>query len=153
MIHEINVQFDSKYQGLTEAVRRAAEMVLKHEHAPTGAVSIVLTDEDALRSANKQFAGIDEPTDVLSFSDGEAMPDAEGVYFGDVLIAVPIASLQAKQGGHTLEEELTLLTVHGMLHLLGQDHAQPDQKAAMWSRQKAILALLEIDGSVMESSP
>jgi probable rRNA maturation factor len=153
MIHEINVQFDAQYQGLAESVQRAAETVLKIEQAPPGAVSIVLTDADALRSANKQFAGIDKPTDVLSFSDGEAMPDAEGVYFGDVLIAVPIAARQAEHGGHTLEEEVCLLTVHGMLHLLGQDHAEPDDKAAMWSRQKAILALLEIDGSIMETTP
>ena len=152
MIHEINVQFNEQYHALAEPARRAAEMVLKYEQAPPGAVSIVLTDADALRSANRQFAGIDTTTDVLSFTDGEAMPDADGVYFGDVLIAVPIASQQAKRGGHSLEDEVSLLTIHGMLHLMGQDHAQPDGKAAMWARQKAILALLEIDESVMDAT-
>ena len=153
MIHEINVHLSAEYQGLAEVVRQAAEVVLKNEHAQPGSVSIVLTDADALRSANAQYAGIDETTDVLSFSDGEAMPDADGIYFGDVLIAVPIAAKQAEDGGHTLEAEVSLLTVHGILHLLGQDHAEPAEKSEMWSRQKAILALLGFDSPVMESAP
>ncbi len=153
MIYEINVQFDPQYTGLAEAARLAAETVLSHEQAPPGAVSVVLASDEALQRANRQFAGIDEPTDVLSFSDGEAMPDAEGVYFGDVLIAVPTAARQAERGGHTLEDEISLLTVHGMLHLLGQDHAEPAEKAAMWSRQRALLELLEIDGIVMDTTP
>jgi len=85
------------------------------------------------------FLGIDAPTDVLSFSDGDLDPETGAPYLGDILISVERAQAQARSAGHTLQEELTLLVVHGVLHLLGHDHAEPEQKARMWSLQAEIL--------------
>ena len=88
-----------------------------------------------LRSLNRRFRGEDRTTDVLSFA-------GEGDYLGDIAISVPRARTQARAGGHSLEAELQLLVVHGVLHLLGHDHASPAQRRAMWAAQDAILEKL-----------
>ncbi|KPK94725.1 MAG: hypothetical protein AMJ88_03170 [Anaerolineae bacterium SM23_ 63] len=114
--------------------------VLSHEGVPPGELTIVLTDEDTIHKLNKQYRGHNSSTDVLSFADGSLDPDSKGVYYGDVIIAVPIAKTQAKIAGHTLEAELALLTVHGILHLLGYDHTNPDERDHMWAVKQTILA-------------
>ncbi|HRQ31500.1 MAG TPA: rRNA maturation RNase YbeY, partial [Anaerolineales bacterium] len=86
--------------------------------------------------------GIDSPTDVLSFPASESDPDTGSPYLGDILISIPRAKAQAKIAGHALELEIQLLIVHGVLHLLGHDHAQPKEKAKMWKAQKEILESL-----------
>ncbi len=153
MSYDINVQADPPYTGSAGDVRKAAEETLKHVNAPAGSLSVILTDEKTLQAANRQYAGIDETTDVLSFSDGEKMPDAEGIYFGDILIAVPVAEKQALRQQHPLREELCLLTIHGILHLLGYDHGEQIEKGLMWSQQGAILTKLDIDSSMMGMTP
>jgi probable rRNA maturation factor len=91
--------------------------------------------------------GIDAPTDVLSFSAQEdggpfvAAPEAGG-YLGDVILSYPRAVEQARERGHSTEQELDLLIVHGILHLLGYDHASEGEKAVMWAQQEAILESL-----------
>jgi probable rRNA maturation factor len=86
---------------------------------------------------------------VLSFPAGEVMPGmAEAglaAYLGDVAISVARAAAQAAAGGHSLAAELQLLTVHGVLHLLGHDHDEPAAKAAMWAAQTAVLTQLEAE--------
>lgn len=150
MRYEINIQADPDFEKYVDDTRSAVEETLEHEHAPAGSLSVILTDEQALQAANQQFAGIDAATDVLSFSDGELMPDAEGIYFGDILIAVPVAERQAQEGRHTLRDELCLLTIHGTLHLLGYDHREQPEKERMWDHQGVILTKLGLDPSVME---
>jgi len=103
-------------------------------------LSIVLTNDEELRRLNLQFLGIDAPTDVLSFPAGEHDPETANLYLGDVIISLPSAQSQAEQGGHTIEDELRLLTVHGVLHLLGFDHAEAGDRDHMWLLQDAILA-------------
>lgn len=127
-----------------EAVERAAAAALRHEGAQ-GDVSIVLADDEKLRGLNRDYLGIDAPTDVLSFPASEVDPDTGDPYLGDILISIPRASLQADAAGHPLQAEVQLLVVHGMLHLLGHDHAEPDEKARMWAAQAAILQTLGLD--------
>ena len=118
----------------------AAAALVDQQVAPPADLTILLTDDDTLRNLNRTYRGIDKTTDVLSFTDGEApTPDAP-IYLGDLAISLPQAARQAVQGGHSVSAELQLLTVHGVLHLLGYDHATPDEKAAMWQAQAAILA-------------
>jgi probable rRNA maturation factor len=107
-------------------------------------LSIVLSDDEQLQSLNRQFLGIDAPTDVLSFpaDEPEPDPDSQVQYLGDILISYPRAMAQARSGGHALVDELQLLIVHGALHLLGYDHATQDEKAAMWAVQAEILTRL-----------
>lgn len=107
-------------------------------------LSIVLSDDDQLQALNRQFLGVDAPTDVLSFpaDEPEPDPDSQVQYLGDILISYPRAAAQARAGEHALEDELRLLIVHGVLHLLGYDHATEDEKAAMWAVQAEILTHL-----------
>lgn len=111
---------------------------------PPAAVSVLLTDDDHMRQLNRDFRGEDKATDVLSFPAGEPLPGTAGLerYLGDIAISVPYAERQAAVAGHDLEAELQLLTIHGVLHLLGHDHVDGAEKAAMWIAQTAVLTQL-----------
>jgi probable rRNA maturation factor len=105
-------------------------------------LTIVLTDDQHLHELNLEYLGVDSPTDVLSFPSSERDPQTGARYLGDVLISVPRAEIQARSAGHPLESEVQLLVVHGVLHLLGYDHAEPGEKSAMWKLQTEILQAL-----------
>ncbi|HRQ37630.1 MAG TPA: rRNA maturation RNase YbeY [Chloroflexota bacterium] len=131
-------------RSIVTAVSGAASETLRHERVKTPAtVSILLTTDEQLQQLNRDFRGIDAPTDVLSFP-AEKLPLAimgeEDPYLGDIAISVPMAQRQAKESGHTLKDELQLLTIHGTLHLLGHDHEEPEEKKVMWWAQNSILA-------------
>jgi probable rRNA maturation factor len=133
----IHLHFTDAVPSLPGADRlqQAAEFTLAHELTPEGDLSLILTDDAQLHNLNQQFRGVDAPTDVLSFADGDTDPDSGRPYLGDVILSVPRAAAQAAAAGHSLLDELILLTIHGVLHLLGYDHAEPDEKAAMWRAQ------------------
>jgi probable rRNA maturation factor len=126
-----------------EGLQATVEAVLRHEGRP-GEVTVVLTDDEGIRALNRDFLGVDAPTDVLSFGAQEdsgpfiAAPEMGG-YLGDVIVSYPRAVAQAEEQGHPVQQELNLLVVHGVLHLLGYDHADQEEKAVMWARQEAIL--------------
>ncbi len=125
-------------EGLVE---KAALAALRHQSAPEDAeLTIVLTDDAQLQELNRQWMDIDAPTDVLSFPSDQTDPETGSRYLGDVLISVPRAAAQASAAGHPLEAEAQLLVIHGILHLLGHDHAAADEKAKMWAAQAEILA-------------
>jgi len=128
--------------GFSQALRAAAEATLQDQGVEDAGLSVVLTDEAAMSALNFQFAGMNEPTDVLSFPDGEPDPDSGQVYLGDVIICPPIALAGAARGRHTLLDELTLLTVHGVLHLLKHGHATEEDRTRMWEAQARILRRL-----------
>lgn len=121
-----------------EFLQRAARAALAHE-AVQGDVSIVLADDAQLQELNRDYLGVDAPTDVLSFPSGETDPQSGRRYLGDILISVPRAARQAKAAGHATEAEAQLLVIHGVLHLLGYDHADPEEKSRMWAAQAEIL--------------
>lgn len=151
---EIEVQIEVDIPaGQQESVRRAAAAALADQGQENGAAcTILLTDDERVRVLNRDFLGNDRTTDVLSFPAGEPMPGA-ATYLGDIAIAVPIAALQAGEGGHSLEAELQLLTVHAVLHLLGYDHGVAADKEAMWSAQARILAGLGAEITEPRSDP
>ena len=121
-----------------DRLERAALAVLKIQGADED-VTLVLADDDQLQQLNRDFLGKDAPTDVLSFPASETDPESGHRYLGDVIISVPCAGRQAQAAGHDLEAELLLLVVHGVLHLLGHDHAEVDDKARMWTVQSEVL--------------
>lgn len=124
-------------------LERAAQAALKHESQSLDVdLSIVLTDDSRLHQLNREYLGIDAPTDVLSFPSSEADPETGARYIGDVLISLPRAEGQANAAGHPLESEVQLLVVHGVLHLLGYNHADAEEKARMWKAQADILKSL-----------
>ncbi len=144
---EVEVQVAPAFASLiaVERVQAVAGALLRQEGAP-GQVTVVITDDEGIQGLNRDFLGIDAPTDVLAFSFLEdsgpfiAAPEAGG-YLGDVIVSYPRAVAQAGELGHPVEEELHLLVVHGLLHLLGYDHADEEGQAEMWARQEQILGI------------
>jgi probable rRNA maturation factor len=127
---------------LKAAARRALHSAYSGGEAD---VTVLLTDDGQVQALNRQYLEIDAPTDVLSFPAGETDPDSGNLYLGDVIISYPRALAQAETGGHSVEAELQLLVVHGVLHLLGYDHAEEAEQAAMWAVQAEIMAGLQGD--------
>lgn len=110
-------------------------------------VAVVVTDNEVVQQLNAQYRGMDAPTDVLSFEnvpdpDFPELDEAARGHLGDIIIAYPVAEVQALAGGHMPSEEIILLAVHGFLHLLGFDHDTPDHKQAMWAIQQQVMAHL-----------
>lgn len=124
-----------------DLVTNAASQTLILEES-AGDVTIVLADDAQLRELNRQYLDVDAPTDVLSFPSGEVDPESGAAYLGDVILSMPRAQAQATAGGHTLEAEVQLLVVHGVLHLLGYDHAEAADKTKMWTAQARALTTL-----------
>jgi probable rRNA maturation factor len=121
----------------------AAELALatSAEHSEAD-LTIVIGDDALLLRYNLQYLGIDAPTDVLSFPADFIQPESGQRYLGDILISLPRAQDQASAGGHDIREELELLVVHGVLHLLGHDHADQPEKERMQIVQDAVMAAL-----------
>jgi len=142
-----------------DAIEAAAAAVLRAEGMDDGDLAVFITSDEEVRALNLEWRGIDAPTDVLSFATHDtteyqevirnAPPDLQALFaraLGDVLIAYPYAERQATRFGNSTANELLLLTVHGVLHLLGYDHATPEDEAAMWQRQEEILAAYGVTG-------
>ncbi len=125
---------------LISAARAALDVARVRRSA---ALTIVVSGDAALRKLNRDFLGVDASTDVLSFAAEE-----DNEYLGDVIISLMRARAQAKSGGHSLTDELRLLVIHGVLHLLGQDHDTPARKKRMWAAQAEALRKIgaSIDG-------
>lgn len=114
-----------------------------------GALTVMVTDDAQVQELNRTYRSVDAATDVLAFgaageANGFIPPAGETLYWGDIIISYPRAMEQAAAYGHPLPEELSLLVVHGTLHLMGYDHEQADDKEKMWDAQNAALAQLGI---------
>ncbi len=111
---------------------------------PDAELAIVLVDEAAMEQLHLQWMGEPGPTDVLSFPMDELRPgrdgetSAEGI-LGDIVLCPTVAASQAEAAGHSVMAELSLLTIHGLLHLLGYDHAEPEEEKEMFGLQADIL--------------
>jgi len=124
-------------------LERAAQTTLETESASTDSdLTLVLTDDAQLHDLNREYLGVDAPTDVLSFPADEEDPETGVRYLGDILISIPRARQQAEAAGHSLEAEAQLLVVHGVLHLLGHDHAEAEEKTRMWQAQAGVMSKL-----------
>ncbi len=112
-------------------------------------LSLVITDDKGIRALNRQYRGIDAPTDVLSFSllppRGEPVqPSADGVLrLGDIVISYERVLAQAEEFGHSARQEMGLLFVHGLLHILGYDHEQEAAARVMEEREEEYLRRVE----------
>lgn len=124
-------------------IHQAALATLKTDNAETCEASILLTDDAEIQALNNRYRNIDAPTDVLAFAmrdgvDGDLNPNL----LGDLIISLQTAERQASLNNHLLEIELALLTVHGMLHLLGYDHQTAEEASIMFEKQESILRLI-----------
>ena len=143
----INIIFNENFVGSVDPVvlEKTVYKVLENQHRDEEVdISIAIEDDAHLKDLNLQFLGIDNPTDVLSFPSEEMDPDTGHLYLGDIIVSLPTASVQASAAGHPLQNEIQLLVVHGVLHLLGYDHTTPILKSKMWSLQAQILQDLAV---------
>ena len=135
-------------KNLETEILRAAEVVGKIYGAENSEVSITLTDDETIHELNKKYRGIDRATDVLSFalreSDEPEILDAEIETLGDIIISVERAKIQAEEFGHSFLREIIFLEVHGLLHLLGYDHIEENDRIEMEAEQKFVMEKLGI---------
>ncbi len=129
------------------------EKTLQAEAVPaTAEISLVITGQERIQELNREYRGLDRPTDVLSFSLRESTneeepspflgpPDGQ-IHLGEIIISYPQAEIQAKEQGHSIEKEMAILVVHGVLHILGYDHELPEMESVMQAREKEILKIL-----------
>src|SRR6266545_4046701 len=137
------IHIESEFPFLNDLLEHAANTALEHQAQSLDVeLSVILTDDARLHELNLNYLGVDAPTDVLSFPASETDPETGARYLGDILISMPRAQVQADAAGHPVEAEVQLLVVHGVLHLLGHDHAQAEEKARMWPAQAEILKKL-----------
>ena len=140
---------DVDESGLAAVARFALDQMRIH---PLAELSVLLVDEPAMAELHERWMGEPGPTDVLAFPMDELRPPGMGGartagddpglepgLLGDVVLCPQVAAVQAKQAGHSTQEELELLCVHGILHLLGYDHADPDEEAEMFGLQGELL--------------
>ena len=112
--------------------------------SPDADVAIVLVDEGAMEALHVQWMDEPGPTDVLSFPMDELRPGTEDQptpagLLGDIVLCPQVAETQAKEAGHSTVDELVMLTTHGLLHLLGFDHAEPDDEREMFGLQRELI--------------
>jgi probable rRNA maturation factor len=150
MPRDIETLVDEEFRGEIDGgrVTRIVRHILKAERvAPPYELSLVFTDSKTVRQLNRDYRGIDEATDVLAFAmlrqkgddSSFALPPDGITRLGEIVISYPKAVAQAKEHGHPPEEELALLVIHGVLHLLGYDHEEPEAESKMREREKELL--------------
>lgn len=155
MMHEVYISREVKNLGHNNSaalIKKAVAMALEAEGINEPClISVMLTDDEGIRTVNREFRGVDSATDVLSFPMNELIPgefdaedcerdmESQSLMLGDMMINLPRCELQGEELGHGFEREIMYLTVHSVLHLLGYDHVdEGEMKAQMRKREKAI---------------
>ena len=133
--------------------RLVKESLRAHSLEAQVELSLLVTDDATVRELNKTYRGKDKATDVLSFAleadrrggaaAGFVMPPGEMVHLGEVIVSYPKAVEQAAERLHPVEDELALLVVHGVLHLLGYDHDKPGREREMRSLEHRVLSAVQ----------
>lgn len=135
-------------ESLIEEMLRAADVVGEVYDVDTTELSITLTDDEHIHALNREYRGVDRATDVLSFAFRESdEPEVVNEAFevlGEVVISLERARAQAQEFGHSFLREVIFLEVHGLLHLLGYDHMQDDERQEMEAEQRFIMGKLGI---------
>ena len=144
---DISIQIDEPFTDdidgplLEKAAQNTLATNMDHDSFELG---IVITDDENIHRINKEYRGIDEPTDVISFAllEGEddfVMPPDDTMHLGEVIISYPRAVSQANEQKHSVERELAWLVIHGVLHLLGHDHETDVDRQTMQAIENEIL--------------
>ena len=137
-------------QRLQEALNVVAKL---HDISETTEVNVTIVDDEEIHQLNLDYRGVDRPTDVLSFaldedpenSDEPAIMDGpEEHLLGDIVMSAETAKRQAEEFGHGLEREFTYLAVHSLLHLIGYDHMEPEDKKVMRAKEEEALRVLNL---------
>jgi probable rRNA maturation factor len=157
---EINLTIEGEFAGCPDAdwFWHIAKQVLEAQDVGSNAeLGILITDQERVQELNRAYRGEDHPTDVLSFYMTESGEESGGkserfvvapdgiTHLGEVVISYPQAAIQAQEHRHSVNKELAVLTVHGVLHLLGYDHEDKQQQQEMVAREQAILNTVSIN--------
>lgn len=140
IINEFGYEKDYSY------LDKVISIALEEEKVENAIFSIIFVSEDRIQEINKEYRGIDKVTDVISFA-FEDNPDIiydDFRFLGEIYICIPRMMEQAKLYGHSEVRELSFLTVHGILHLLGYDHMEKKDEEVMFSKQELILDAADI---------
>lgn len=145
---EITINADYREDALENVpVEKLATFVISSENKPESTeVSINFVDNDSIKMLNNDYRGVDLVTDVLSFEcdgvedEGFACPEFEVYELGDIVIAPDVAEAQAREFGTSFEDEVSLLVVHGLLHLCGYDHMEEGEAEIMEGKERALLS-------------
>jgi probable rRNA maturation factor len=152
---EINVLIEEgmEVQPEEDWMQGIVEKTLSAENVqPNAEISLVITGQERIQELNRQYRGLDRPTDVLSFAMSEEKADKPEAFIGppdgmlhlgEVIISYPQAVIQANERGHSIKKEMAILIVHGVLHILGYDHEKPEMEPAMTAKEKEVLTDLE----------
>ena len=150
----MKIYFDNVGLFTRPFIKRVLERALKHLNQPSELLemSLSIVSPEQIQELNKSFREVDKVTDVLSFPTcdnptrgaitvvcEDVNPETDLVNIGDIVICLERAKEQAKEYGHSLKRELAFLSLHGLLHLLGYDHIEPDDEKQMIALQKEIL--------------
>ena len=145
-MNEINIENLTLEDVDLELIKMVAESTLDYEGVNNAEASIIIIDNKEIKRINKEYRNIDRETDVISFAleDDETFIHLPVRILGDIYISIDKAKSQAIEYGHSLRREISFLTVHGMLHLLGYDHMEAEEEKIMFEKQDKILEKLEI---------
>jgi len=155
IVMKLGIQIDKEFRKHLdrEWLQRVVEQSLTIKDFDSEVeLSLVVTGDEMVQGLNQQYRGIDEPTDVLSFALIERNPGDESsfinppdgvLHLGEVVISYPQAAKQAEENGQEVKQELDLLIVHGVLHLLGYEHNEPDREKEMRALEEKVLYEIE----------
>lgn len=138
VINEENYKIPNGFVGLISSI------LANENESLDKIVTITFIDEDEMKQLYNKYYGYAQSTDVLSFEAGEIDPESGKEILGDIVICYPFVENQSLMLGNDLFDEIKLMVVHGMLHLLGYDHMTEDQKSEMWKSQNEILTVNRI---------
>jgi len=149
----IDIHIEKEFQDKIQQtlLLETANKTLTHlSLAPNTDLSIQITTDQEIRTLNRKFRQVDHETDVLAFPAGHINPEDGTPYLGDIIISYPRAQIQAEQRRHATIQEIQLLIIHGLLHLLGFDHVDLEDKRVMWKMKHQILTQLGIDTRILK---
>lgn len=117
------------------------DFALKYLKLENVIFNIIFVDDEYIHELNRQYRNIDRPTDVISFAleDDKSFINLDFKVLGDIYISIDTAKRQAEEYGHSLKREISFLSIHGLLHLLGYDHMNPEDEKVMFGLQELIL--------------
>ena len=133
-------EFDNQLNINTEQLEKIASVLLNDFYDEPPEFTLTFVKPETIRELNRSYRDVDALTDVLSFeSDGEYDPENGLEYIGDIVICYEQVKKQAELSGHSTDDEIALMEIHGLLHLLGYDHTDEEQKNEMWEYQNLYL--------------
>ena len=140
IINETDKQID------IDDLNNVINFALKSENVNNAVMNVIIIDNEKIHKINREYRGIDRPTDVISFAleDDKTFIKTDIRVLGDIYISIDKVFEQAKSYNHSFRRELSFLTVHGILHLLGYDHMNKEEEQIMFKKQDDILNSLGI---------